>query len=426
MNKDSKAYWKGKLFQAEFKGPDGKPQLASNWTMRVSHGGLQRKITLPSPNQVEAAELAVKFYRTLKRSGSWETAEVSIGRVTASPGASCTVGDWVKAVSELNILNPRTLGSYVYALRWFAREHLGASGSKKRFDAKGDGAKQWHAKLDSVPLIDLSPERIQRIVDRFVHAEAGNPLEKRRAATSVRSFVRNAKAMFSKGILKRLPCPLVPTPFTGVELPEVGPMRYVSQVDVGALLIQARENLREQKPALWVAFLLAFTAGLRRREMDTLTWPQVRFEKGTIWIRSSETFQAKTDGAEDEIFIDETVMTELKWWQNHPDCKSEYVLPGLPKMPVDPRDYRCDSTVFTQLLSWLREQGVNGDKPIHTLRKEFGSFIAANGDIHVAQKQLRHSQISTTASYYAENRRRVAPGISLESPATTNPLAKSK
>ena len=188
----------------------------------------------------------------------------------------------------------------------------------------------------------------------------------------------------------------------------------------------AREELREAKPALWMAFLLGFTVGLRRGEIDSLTWTQVRFDKGSIWVRVSERFEAKSDGSENEIFVDESIMSELKWWQSHPDCKSEYVLPGRSKMPLTYSDYRCDKTVFDPLLKWLRKNGDDEQKPIQTLRKEFGSFIAANGDIHVAQNQLRQSQISKTARYYAENRRRIAPKLPVPELQVLNPPKEAK
>jgi integrase len=44
-------------------------------------------------------------------------------------------------------------------------------------------------------------------------------------------------------------------------------------------------------------------------------------------------------------------------------------------------------------------------KPIHTLRKEFGSIINAQSDIHTASRQLRHSDIRMTSDVYADNRR---------------------
>ena len=37
------------------------------------------------------------------------------------------------------------------------------------------------------------------------------------------------------------------------------------------------------------------------------------------------------------------------------------------------------------MTAWLRAQGVEGDRPLHTLRKEFGSIICAAADIHTSQ-----------------------------------------
>jgi integrase len=55
---------------------------------------------------------------------------------------------------------------------------------------------------------------------------------------------------------------------------------------------------------------------------------------------------------------------------------------------------------------WLHDNGVSGDRPIHVLRKEFGSIINAQSDIHAASSQLRHSNIATTSAIYADNRKR--------------------
>jgi integrase len=69
--------------------------------------------------------------------------------------------------------------------------------------------------------------------------------------------------------------------------------------------------------------------------------------------------------------------------------------------------YRAAHT-FDRLTTWLRGKGVLAHKPIHTMRKEFGSIINESADIYTASRQLRHSNIATTAAYYADNRKRVA------------------
>jgi integrase len=58
---------------------------------------------------------------------------------------------------------------------------------------------------------------------------------------------------------------------------------------------------------------------------------------------------------------------------------------------------RQSQRIQSQATTWLRQQGIMTAKPLHTLRKEFGSVVASSGDIHQAQRQLRHAQISTTA-----------------------------
>ena len=67
--------------------------------------------------------------------------------------------------------------------------------------------------------------------------------------------------------------------------------------------------------------------------------------------------------------------------------------------------YRCAATL-ARVTTWLRSKGVLTNKPLHTLRKEFGSIVNSQADIHTASRQLRHSTISTTSAYYADNRRR--------------------
>lgn len=428
MNKGSVSYWKTRIFQAEFSTPDGEKTTASNWTMRCSHAGKQRKVTLPSANKDEAARLAADFFGTLKRTGRWEEALKEIGRVPEAlpaqnapeslPG-TLTVGGWIQTVEGLQVLNPRTLQGYAYALRWLGREHLGLRGSNQRFNHKGGGTARWREQINAVPLESLTPARVQFILDEYIRREGKNPKLKKRAANSVRSFVRNARALFSRPLLQRLrklePCPIPPqmpaNPFADLQLPEVGAMRYVSNVSLPDLLGAARRELREAKPAVWIAFLLGACAGLRRREIDALGWDQVRFDKASIWVRSSEDFEAKTPGSEAEVFIDATLLEELRWWKERPDAPAKFVLPGLEAFPKPGFGWRCDSTVFRPLLDWLRAHGLDEDKPLHTLRKEFGSFVAEHADIYAAQRQLRHSQISTTAMYYAENRKRIAPAI---------------
>lgn len=62
-----------------------------------------------------------------------------------------------------------------------------------------------------------------------------------------------------------------------------------------------------------------------------------------------------------------------------------------------------------RVLSWLRAQGVEANKPLHTLRKEIGSIIASEHGIFEASRYLRHSDIRITSAIYADKKKIVTP-----------------
>jgi hypothetical protein len=70
----------------------------------------------------------------------------------------------------------------------------------------------------------------------------------------------------------------------------------------------------------------------------------------------------------------------------------EYVVEssgGLSKPEANYAHYRCEP-VFNRLASWLRAHGVSNAKPLHTLRKEYGSALARTLGILAASHGLRH------------------------------------
>jgi integrase len=72
------------------------------------------------------------------------------------------------------------------------------------------------------------------------------------------------------------------------------------------------------------------------------------------------------------------------------------------------RHYRCNA-VFERVNAWLRAQGVDSPKPLHTLRKEIGSIIASEHGIFEASRYLRHSDIRITSAIYADKKKTVIP-----------------
>jgi integrase len=84
--------------------------------------------------------------------------------------------------------------------------------------------------------------------------------------------------------------------------------------------------------------------------------------------------------------------------------------------PVAPRPaatyshYRCQRH-FDGVSAWLRAEGVNSNKPLHTLRKEFGSQMCAKHGIYAASRALRHADIAITSQHYLDRRRRATVGL---------------
>jgi hypothetical protein len=63
------------------------------------------------------------------------------------------------------------------------------------------------------------------------------------------------------------------------------------------------------------------------------------------------------------------------------------------------------------LAGWLKRCGITSDKPIHVLRKEYGSQICARYGIFVASKALRHADIHITSQHYLDQNTNAKPGL---------------
>ena len=188
------------------------------------------------------------------------------------------------------------------------------------------------------------------------------------------------------------------------------PGKYASAIDAAALMQAGQADLSTSDPEAFKALLLALGAGLRKSEIDNLQWPQVDADANIIRVQTTATFHAKTESSEGDVFVDAGLIAALEKFRDKRTSLFVLESPLQPKPESSHAYYRAAST-FDRLTKWLRTQGILAHKPLHTLRKEFGSIVCATADIHTASRQLRHANIGTTASFYADSRRRVAPAI---------------
>ena len=201
-------------------------------------------------------------------------------------------------------------------------------------------------------------------------------------------------------------------PFVGVEFERRPSLRYHSAFDVSALIAQARIELGEEenKIELFKIFLLAAMCGLRRREVDLLPWSAFRFEAGILRIEATEVFKPKSEESIADIPLEPELVALFRGY--HARATGSFVIESAsePRVGVPYLHYRC-GPLFEELCTWLRAHGVRTIRPLHTLRKEFGSAINRVHGIHAASLALRHSSIGITSAIYVDSRVRTTSGL---------------
>src|SRR5258707_548066 len=225
------------------------------------------------------------------------------------------------------------------------------------------------------------------------------------------SFMRRARSLFAADILRHLAIELPePRPFAGVAFEPRQSLKYRSNFDVLELIKEARSDLAESDPELFKIFLLAVMVGLRRKEIDLLEWPSFKRETVVIRIEPTHHFHPKSEDSIGDVPVDKELMEIFRGYRAR--AKSDFVIESArePKAGLIYDYYRCQED-FEKLAKWLRKKGVKVSKPLHTLRKEYGSQINAIHGIHAASRALRHADIRVTNEYYTDSRARVTPGM---------------
>jgi integrase len=186
--------------------------------------------------------------------------------------------------------------------------------------------------------------------------------------------------------------------------------KYRATFDVGTLIAKAKTELAHQHREEFKVFLLAVMVGLRRKEIDLLEWSSFVWNDGLVRIQATEHFDAKTEDSLGDVAVDSELLEIFRGYRAR--AKDTFVIEsdGQPKSGVSYWHYRCQD-VFDRLVGWLRQNGVNGNKPLHTLRKEFGSQICAAHGVHAASRQLRHADIATTNMFYTDAHKRALTGL---------------
>ncbi len=385
-----------------------------NYSVQIQFQKRRYRFRLGTANVATASAKARDIYLSLQGNG-WEETMKKYGSEPVSETTSNsanTVGELIETACRLSTARPQTLNTYCRAFRRIVAA-IAQIPDEGKYDGLKGGHEGWQAKVDSVPLAEITPMKVTAWKNAYLLSAASDPAKAKSARTTVNSLIRNSKALFSKKVLPFLAAEIEfpnPLPFENVTMEKPSSMRYVSQIDAKAILAAAHNDLAAQDPEAFKALLLACMCGLRISEIDHLLWSAFDFEDETLTIKDTEFHRLKSEDSAGEIDLTPEVVSAFQGWKAMSTNIFVIESPNAPRKPGGPRHYRCDGT-FNRLRKWLRDNGVNAKKPIHELRKEMGSIIASEHDIFVASRYLRHSDIRITAAIYVDKKRKITPSL---------------
>lgn len=365
-SKTSANYWlSGKrLFKLTRRNSQGVMMTDADYSCQLSYVGRRERFQLHTANKAEAASKAASIYRDVVGKG-WDDAlrlhkPKSLPKVETLPPA--TVGGLIAASMRLSSARAESLETYAKALRRIVAGVLEITGGKK-FDAFKGGRTAWLEKIDAKPLADLTPSVVLAWRNRFMKA-ARTPEARGRAAVTVNSLVRNAKALLSKKVrpfieqVMQLPSPLF---FEGVSAEPEPSLRYRSKMDAEAILRTAQRELAAQDTEAFKLLLLTLVCGLRRSEADTLMWSQFDFGRRVLVIEDTEHKRLKSKDSAGDIDLEPELCALFQGYMTK--AQSPFVLEPSKRSRVatmqerKTRGYRCEPT-HQRLLAWLRLQYV--------------------------------------------------------------------
>jgi hypothetical protein len=395
------AYWERSIFQR---------RTGGNWWVQIQYQGRREKFSLQTPLKSAAADKARSIYAALLANG-WDDV-LRVYRPEKLPKLDTTVGEFLAELESKADLKAKTLAGYATALRKIVADIFAIDGGLLKFDYRSGGRDEWLARIHAVRLSELTPDLVQAWKRAFLTRAGKDPIKERSAKITFNSFLRRAKSLFAKKAIQHLSCVLpTPLPFTGIAFEPRQSMEYRSSIDPAKLAKAAQKELARKDPSAFLAFLLALGAGLRRIEIDRLEWSAFRWRESVIRIEPTQYFDVKSKHSAGDVRIDPELMALFRgYYAARANSKQEPVLnfvietPNMPRPRATFENYRAQA-VFERLADWLRKHDVTARKPIHELRKEFGSIVNKKHGLTAAKDLLRHADIAITASHYIDRAR---------------------
>jgi len=405
FSKTHKDYWKARLEKRCYTN-DGERAEVNEWSVRIQHLGKRRSFALGTSDSEAAAIKARDCYLAIYAKG-WEAAEAEFNPEMLVRRDDPTIGQFLREVAAQSGLKAKTFRIYSGYFRRIVADIFGMGDTRDKFSHRNGRRAAWVEQVDQVRLAAVTPNRIEEWSKGYVKIADDNPARQGSVTRSCNSYLRCARALFSRKWIKKLKVRLPDVlPFHDVVIKKARPPKYSSEINSAKLLQAARQDLALQNPEAYKVFLLGFGAGLRKGEIDALECGHFNFDNGTVSVQATEYHDVKTEGSEAVVQLDHVLTEELK--RLAPVNSQFYIVAkGRARQGLNRQYYRAES-VFQSLYAWLATQGVKSARPLHTLRKEFGSEINKRFGLFAAMTALRHTNITTTSDYYVDNKQRIA------------------
>lgn len=232
--------------------------------------------------------------------------------------------------------------------------------------------------IEALPAYCITAELVRRFQSAYLEDAIGNDgqtLESRRiGANSIRAqafSVLNPELVGMAFPDARTVNPL------RVEVP-----RFNYDRSLHLTISEALTELAESNPEAAKVIVLALGAGLRRAEIAAARYAWLTPNPPTITVGPTDTWKGPKSRKRREIPV--TPQVYLFFGQDAPECR----------IVADPVQAIPTAT------AWLRQVGVKDRKPLHYLRKMFGSLVADEVGIAAASVILGHADLKTTMTHY--------------------------
>lgn len=345
----------------------------------------QKQVALGTNSKV-ANTRAVRFLATAETSGFDMALEELKGRPVIKAGSDPTFAEMSTLYFDFRQQSEKAISDATFDLNLERLKLLMTRGGFKtvRSIDKSLLAKRWFTAIGAVEEDFRDGKKTLKI--------KATPTQRRTFASAISA----ASGVFKKAALDYYRSRNIPldNPFQGMELVHSKVAQYVPMPQSTRKTIW--EDCRtELAPHDAMVVLMALGIGMRRSEICAAIpeWFSMQDDKVMVHIKEEDHFQPKNGESG-------VVPIALELYDALLDLRGDSDSPFFVPSTTDNEAANRLNKRYEVIISWLRQKGLRGKKPIHNLRKELGSTVAKHQGILEASKILRNT-LQVCAIHYA-------------------------